>query len=75
MIKKAIIECGKYIKNNNLDCRILFTVHDELLFEGKEEISNDVANDLKNIMEKVGLLFLNNVAIKASVTIDEFWTK
>ena len=75
MIKKAIIECGKYIKNNNLDCRILFTVHDELLFESKEEIANDVANDLKNIMEKVGLLFLNNVAIKASVTIDEFWTK
>lgn len=54
MIKKAMIETSKFLSGiNHQDVRMLLQVHDELLFEVKENKVQEVAKQVKNIMEGV----------------------
>ncbi len=50
--------------------KILLQIHDELIFEVKEEIVEEYAKKAKNIMENIYAL---NVPIKCSLTISENW--
>lgn len=52
MIKAAMIDVFKFLKHNN-DARLLLQVHDELLFEVKESSVKEMAEKIKQIMEKV----------------------
>lgn len=51
IIKKAMIDCDEYIKANKLDANLLLQVHDELIFEVREEIAENFAANIKAIME------------------------
>lgn len=53
IIKLAMISCDKYIKENNIDARSILQIHDELIFEVKEDVASDFMQNIKNIMEKV----------------------
>ncbi len=50
LIKLAMIDVYKYIQNKNI--KIIMQVHDELIFEVKEN-DNTSATEIKNIMENV----------------------
>jgi DNA polymerase-1 len=55
IIKKAMIRINKYLKDNNLedDIRLILQIHDELIFEVKEDIQNkEIFNQIDKMMEE-----------------------
>ena len=52
IIKLAMINCDKYIKDNNIDAKCILQIHDELIFEVNENIISDFTHKMTNIMEK-----------------------
>lgn len=53
IIKFAMIEVARYMTENNSDALLLMQVHDELVFEVKEEIAESFALDIQSIMANV----------------------
>lgn len=53
IIKKAMIEIFNTINKENIDADMLIQVHDELVFEVREDIADEVAVKIKHIMENV----------------------
>lgn len=55
ILKLAMIDVDEYIKENNLEKKlsILLQIHDELIFEVKDEIKEKVEKDLIKILENV----------------------
>jgi DNA polymerase-1 len=72
MIKKAMIEVQRFIdrecKNN--DIKMLIQVHDELLFEIKEEMMLEEVRQLKRIMQEVIDL---QVPIEVDIEVGDNW--
>jgi len=55
IIKLAMIEIDKYVENKSIkkDARLLLQVHDELVYEIKEELVEKITPEIKKIMESV----------------------
>ena len=55
IIKLAMIEVDRFLKQKGLeeDVRLLLQVHDELVYEVKENIVDSVAPEIKKIMESM----------------------
>jgi DNA polymerase I-like protein with 3'-5' exonuclease and polymerase domains len=51
------------------------TVHDELVFECKEEEAEEVAAIVKHEMEKAGSVFLTSLPCVCEVSVADFWKK
>lgn len=51
IVKRAMVKAEDMIRDNNYDARIALQVHDELVFEVKEEIVNDFAKKAKMVLE------------------------
>ena len=69
LIKLSMIKIYEKYKNNN-NMMMLLQIHDELIFEVKEEFVEEITSDLKEIMEKVYKL---NIPLKVSVSIGNSW--
>jgi len=59
IIKLSMIEIHKYICEKKLNVRMLLQVHDELIFEIKEELVDESLDVIKNIMETTHLKYKN----------------
>ena len=66
IMKMAMIETAKNLKENNLKAKIVLQIHDELLIEAPEEEKDIVKNILKESMEKIYKL-----RVKLNVEIEE----
>lgn len=53
IIKLAMIECNKYIKDNSINAKCILQIHDELIFEVESSIAESFMQEMKNIMEGV----------------------
>ncbi len=55
IIKLAMIEIDKFLEKRNLknEARLLLQVHDELVYEIKDNLVKSLAPEIKNIMEEV----------------------
>lgn len=55
IIKLAMIDIDKFLEKKNLkkDVRLLLQVHDELVYEIKENIVHSIAPEIQNIMESI----------------------
>ena len=51
LIKKAMIEIQKYIEKESLEIAMLLQVHDELVFEVRDDQSGKIMKKIKEIME------------------------
>ncbi len=69
LIKLSMIEIYKKYKNNN-NVRMLLQIHDELIFEVKEDLVNNTIEELKKIMENVYKL---NIPLKVSIACGNSW--
>lgn len=69
LIKLAMNKCFKVFKN--ADIKMLLQVHDELIFEVKEDEINDVSLEILNIMNNIWEL---NVPLKSGLSIGERWS-
>jgi len=74
LMKMAMIEVYSKIKNSENkslgQAKILLQVHDELILEVKKELAEEVANLVKDIMEKVVTL---RVPVKVGLSINRSW--
>jgi DNA polymerase I len=69
LIKLSMISIYNKYKNNE-NVRMLLQIHDELIFEIKEDIVEEITKDLENIMESIYEL---NVPLKVSKCIGNSW--
>jgi DNA polymerase-1 len=74
LMKMAMIEVYKEIRSNKnkalAQAKILLQVHDELVLEVKKELAEEVANLVKDIMEKVVTL---RVPVQVGISINRSW--
>ena len=69
LIKLSMVKILKKYKNNE-NMRLLLQIHDELIFEIKEEYIQEITSDLKLIMEEIDQL---NVPLNVSIAIGNSW--
>ena len=69
LIKLAMIKIDMKYKNND-DIRMLLQIHDELIFEVKEEVLENITEKLISIMETI---FTLEVPLKVSISIGNNW--
>ena len=69
LIKLAMINIyQKYKDNENI--KLLLQIHDELVFEVKDEFVEEITFSIKNIMENIYKL---NVPLKVSLSVSSSW--
>ncbi|MGA1931562.1 DNA polymerase I [Arcobacter sp. YIC-464] len=69
LIKLSMLEIHKKYKNNE-NIRMLLQIHDELIFEVKEEEIEKITSDLAQIMENIYKL---KIPLKVSTCVGESW--
>jgi DNA polymerase-1 len=69
LIKLSMLKIYDKYKNND-EVSMLLQIHDELIFEVKEDIVDDIALDLANIMKDIYKL---NIPLDVSVNIGDNW--
>jgi DNA polymerase I len=70
LMKLSMVECEKELEKLHNDCNILLQVHDSILVECPKDISKNVADTIKRVMEEVYKLPLN---LKVEVKIADNW--
>jgi len=75
IIKLALINVRKEIKNNNWPVRILLSIYDEIQTECKEEHVEEWKKMLEKIMIDAAKVVLKKVPIKADCSINDHWIK
>jgi DNA polymerase-1 len=70
LIKLSMLKIEAYLKQKNIDGSMLLQIHDELIFEIKEDIIEEVGAELKEIMESIMEL---NVPLVSSLSIGNSW--
>lgn len=73
MLKVAM--CNLFAALEPRGVEFVNTVHDELVFECREEEAEEVAAIIKDEMEKAGSLFLKDLPCVAEVTVADYWRK
>ncbi len=71
ILKMAVVFFGRSV--NGKDAYIVNLVHDEILVEVKEEISNEVASILENSMKKAGEILLKKVPVEYEIEVVNHW--
>jgi DNA polymerase-1 len=69
LIKLSMLEIHRKYKNN-INMSMLLQIHDELIFEIKEDEVEKITKDIVSIMENI---FALNVPLKVSVCIGDSW--
>jgi len=70
LIKLSMIEIDKVIEEESLDAKMLLQIHDELIFEIKEELAEELGEKFATIMENIKEL---NIPLECSISIGESW--
>ena len=70
LIKLSMLEIEIYMKENKIEGEMLLQIHDELIFEIREDIVDEVALKLKYIMENIVKL---DIPLVCSVSIGNSW--
>ncbi|WP_292660072.1 DNA polymerase I [Nitratifractor sp.] len=72
LIKLAMLEIDTRIRDEELPARMLLQIHDELIFEIRQEKTEEIAAKFRSMMERIYPL---EVALKCSVSIGERWSE
>jgi DNA polymerase-1 len=70
LIKLSMLEIESYIKEEDIDAAMLLQIHDELIFEVKEEMVEEIGEKFRYIMQNIMKL---NVPLECSVSIGDSW--
>jgi DNA polymerase-1 len=72
ILKRATIRIADYLQQKNLwnsEVRLLLSIHDELLFEIRDDILEKTISPIKELMEQAG----EGITLKAEVKIGKTW--
>ena len=72
LIKLSMLDIDRKITEESLDAKLLLQIHDELIFEIKENKAQELAKKFAYIMENIYEL---NVKLKCSISIAKSWDK
>lgn len=72
LIKLAMLKIDTQIRQKNIDAKMLLQIHDELIFEVKDSIVQEVGEEFREIMESIYPL---NLPLKCSINIADSWDK
>ncbi len=72
LIKLSMLDIDRKITEESLDAKLLLQIHDELIFEIKEDKAQELAKKFAYIMENIYDL---NVKLKCSISIAKSWDK
>ncbi len=70
IIKKAMLDVHHYLQEVQIDARMIMQVHDELVFEIKEELLQTFSQNIKQQMENAATL---NVPLIADIGFGDNW--
>ena len=70
LIKLSMLEIESFIKEESIEAAMLLQIHDELIFEVKEEIIEEAGEKFKHIMKNIMKL---DVPLECSVSIGDSW--
>ncbi len=70
LMKMAMVEVDKVLRNQHNDCNMLLQIHDSILVECPEEVATKVGDTIKDIMEAVYKL---PVRLDVDVTVGDDW--
>lgn len=70
LMKLSMNEIDSYITDNELDARILLQIHDELIFEIKDELAEELSQKFSYMMSNIYEL---DVPLECSVSIGDNW--
>jgi DNA polymerase I len=74
VIKQAMVSVDKYLKNNKLECFLVLQIHDELVFEVRDELVENCAKNIKEIMENVvSLDDTEGIPLKVEASVGKNW--
>ena len=71
LIKLSMIEIYKKYKNNE-DIKMILQIHDELIFEIKDEKIDEITQEVKKIMESI---FNLKIPLRVSVSVGSSWAE
>lgn len=74
-VKEAMVELFEYFELHEMDCKIIFQIHDELVIQIPEKHKDTYPIIITKIMEDVAQLYLTNVSVKVEWSINKFWKK
>lgn len=74
MVKEAICTCHAWIDKNNVDCQILLTVHDEIVFMAPKG-QHWIADKMVELMEQVAKKYVPDMKLQAECDIYGSWVK
>jgi len=71
IIKIAMYKCWRYIRDNNLDndVKLVIPIHDEIVFEIRQELINDVIPALSEVM-RMDSLFKGRLGWEVGLEVD-----
>ncbi|QOP41539.1 DNA polymerase I [Sulfurimonas marina] len=72
LIKLSMNKIIKTIEKENLGAKMLLQIHDELIFEVDEAVSDELGKKFQSIMEDIYKL---NIPLKASLNIGDNWSQ
>lgn len=75
MTKHALVLCHRYIQDNNLDVKLVMTVHDQIDTICPYSYAQVWADKLKELMEEAAHHIMGNDLLKAEVQITNKWSK
>ncbi len=70
LIKLAMLKIDEVLESENLQTKMLLQIHDELIFEVKEEMALEVGERFQKIMEEIYPLRVN---LKCSMSLGDSW--
>lgn len=77
IIKIAMVKIDEFLEKNKLEekARMLLQIHDELLFEIKDEFLDDAVEIIKNVMESITKPYSPEIPFPVEVKIGKSWVK
>ncbi len=70
LIKASMNEIKKLIIDEKLDATMLLQIHDELIFEVKEDVVDDISEKFASVMKNISNL---NIPLEVSVNVSSSW--
>ncbi len=73
VMKRAMIAVDRWLQESKLDARLILQVHDELVLEAREDIAQQVADKVSELMEQAGREMKISVPLTAEADIADAW--
>ncbi|HRJ11925.1 MAG TPA: DNA polymerase, partial [Alphaproteobacteria bacterium] len=73
VMKRAMIAVDRWLQESKIDARLILQVHDELVLEARDDVAQEVANKVSELMEHAGREMKISVPLTADADIAQAW--